>query len=151
MAREIMNRLKFHKRDIQLVTKLILNHDIQIPDKENQLKQFIAKFDELELEMLFKLKRANILGKSPACVNELKKLEREYEVVQELLKRRTCIKKNELKIRGKDLIDLGVKQEDVGRALDVLYNEILENNLKNHKDQLVNYTIKNILPENYDE
>ena len=151
MAREIMNRLKFHKRDIQLVTKLIINHDIQIPDKENQLKQFIAKFDELELEMLFKLKRANILGKSPACVNELKKLEKEYDTIQEILKRRTCIKKNELKIRGKDLINLGIQQEDIGRTLDILYNEILNNNLKNHKDQLVNYTIKNILPENYDD
>jgi tRNA nucleotidyltransferase (CCA-adding enzyme) len=151
MAREILNRLKFNKRDIQVVTKIIEFHDLQIPEKENQLRQFIAKFDEIELEMLFKLKRSNTLGKSPACVNELKKLDKDYERIQEILKRRTCIKKNELKIRGKDLLDLGVKQEELGRALDTLYGEVLENNLKNHKDQLVSYVIKNILPASYED
>ena len=30
MAREIMNRLKFHKRDIQVVTKIINYHDINL-------------------------------------------------------------------------------------------------------------------------
>ncbi len=151
MAREILNRLKFNKRDIQVVTKIIEYHDLQIPDKENQLKQFIARFDEIELEMLFKLKKSNTLGKSPACVNELKKLERDYTKIQEILKRRTCIKKNELKIRGKDLLGLGVKQEELGRTLDTLYSEVLENNLKNHKDQLVSYVIKNILPASYED
>lgn len=151
MAREILNRLKFNKRDIQVVTKIIEYHDLQIPEKENQLRQFIARFDEIELEMLFKLKKSNTLGKNPSCVNELKKLDRDYEKIQEILKRRTCIKKNELKIRGKDLLDLGVKQEELGRTLDTLYSEVLENNLKNHKDQLVSYVIKNILPASYED
>lgn len=151
MAREILNRLKYNKRRIQLITKVIEYHDAEIPEKENLLKQFIAKFNDEEIELLFKLKKANVMGKSPACMSELKKIEEDYIRVKNILKKRTCLKKNELKITGKDLLELGIAQEDIGDTLNKIYLEVLNNNVKNHKDLLISYTIKNIMPKGYDE
>lgn len=151
MAREIMNRLKFSKKTIQLVTKVIEYHDYEFPAKEGNLKQFLSKFTTEELEVLFKVKKADAMGKNPAFMSEFNKIDTDYERVKNILKQKECIKKNELKISGKELLNLGVAQEDIGKNLDNLYNAVLSNELKNDKDILVSHVVKNVLPSTYDE
>lgn len=151
MTREILNRLKFNKRTIQIVTKVIEYHDTDFPIKENNLKQFLAKFNTEELEVLFKAKKADTLGKNPAFMSEYNKIDNDYERVKNILKQKECIKKNELRISGKELLNLGVPQEDIGKNLDLIYSAVLNNELKNDKDVLVSYAVKNILPSTYDE
>ena len=68
-----------------------------------------------------------------------------------MLKSRSFLKKNELKINGKDLIGLGVDQDNIGKTMDFLYKEVLNGNIKNNKDKLIFYVINNILPKGYDE
>jgi hypothetical protein len=61
------------------------------------------------------------------------------------------LKKSSLKINGKDLIDLGITQDKVGNVLEAVYKIVLEGKVKNDKELLVNYVIKNFLPSNLDE
>lgn len=151
MTREIMNRLKFSKKRIQLITKLVEYHDVEFPEKENLLKQFLAKFDNVEIELLFKLKKADLLAKNPNYKNEMNKIDDEFNRIQAILKSRSFLKKNELKINGKDLIGLGINQENIGKTMDFLYKEVLNGNIKNNKDKLISYVINKILPKGYDE
>ena len=149
--------------DIFLVSKDLDIIDYTIPNTETRGNIVIGKDDTNQLNLLLNI-ILNILKKELPASNEKEKLSKATiellvlnEIPTKLLKKSTYFAGTDdlLSIKHKIypywLMYLGVKQEDVGRALDVLYNEILENNLKNHKDQLVNYTIKNILPENYDE
>lgn len=151
MAREILNRLKFNKKTIQKVTKLIEYHSYEIPDKEPRIKQFLTKFGTEDLDDLFKIKRANFYAKSPAYTSEISKIEEDYVRVKAATRKTSFVKKNELKINGRDLLNLGVPQENVGKVLDSIYDMVLSGTLKNKHDRMVEYIINNILPSQYDE
>ena len=151
MTRDIMNRLKFSKKQIQLVTKLVEYHNHDFPLKEVDLKKFISNFNSEELEKLFKLKYADIMGKNPDYMSDVERINSDFERVRSLIRRNEVIKKSSLKIDGKDLLNLGIPQEKVGNTLELIYRAVLDGKVKNDKEVLVNYTIKNYLPNNLDE
>ena len=151
ITREIMNRLKFNKKLIQKVTKLVEFHDYQAPDNEMRIKNFLSNFGSENIEDLFKLKRANYYAKNPAYTSELTKIEADYDKLKSITRKSSYLKKNELKVTGKDLLDLGVEQEYIGQVLDQLYNNILEGKLKNNRDKIIEYIINNVLPSGYDK
>lgn len=151
MAREIMNRLKFSKKTIQRVTKLIEYHDYEIPDNDAKIKQFLTKFGTEDIDDLFKVKKANWYAKNPAYSSEISKLENDYNRLKKSTRKTSFIKKNEIKIDGSDLISLGVEQENVGEVINRIYYDILANKVKNNHERLIDYVINEILPKGYDE
>jgi hypothetical protein len=114
-------------------------------------KNFLSGFGSENLEDLFKLKKANYYAKNPAYTSELSKIENDYAVLKSITRKSSFLKKNELKLSGKDLLDLGVEQEYIGQVLDDIYSKILEGKLKNNHDKLVEYIINNILPSSHDD
>ena len=151
MAREILNRFKFSKKIIQKVTKLIEYHDYNIPDNDVQIRQFLTKFGTDDIEDLFKVKKANYYAKNPAYATELTKIDNDYQRVKSATRKSSFIKKNELKITGKDLLDLGVEQEKVGPVLENIYNSIIKGKLKNNREKLIDFIINQVLPSGYDD
>lgn len=151
IARDIMNRLKFNKKIIQKVTKLIEFHDYEVPENEMKIKNFLNNFGSENLDDLFAIKKANYYAKNPAYTSELTKIENDYEKLKSVTRKSSYLKKNELKISGKDLLELGVEQDSIGQILDQIYNQILEGKLKNNREKLVDHIINNILPSGYDE
>ena len=151
MTRDIMNRLRFSKKQIQVVTKLVEYHNKDFPLKEVELKKYIANFNSEELEKLFKLKYANVMAKNPDYISDNMRLTSDFERVRSLIRRNEVIKKSSLKIDGKELIKLGITQEKVGNTLELVYRAVLDGKVKNDKEVLVNYVIKNYLPSNLDE
>lgn len=147
IAREILNRLRFSKKTIQKTVKLIEYHNYTIPDKEIKIKEFLNKFGTEDVEDLFKLKKANFYAKNPAYATELTKIDKEYERVTSQMKKTAFIKKNEMKINGGDLINMGLDQEEVGQALNNIYEKILSGEIKNNRDKLISYIINNVLPK----
>ena len=146
MAREIMNRLKFNKKMIQKVTKLIEYHDYEIPNNDVKIKQFLTKFGIENIEDLYKVKKANYYAKNPAYVTQLNNINNEYEMLKKYYHKTAFIKKNELKVTGKDLIELGINQDDIGSTLEELYQLIIEGKIKNKRERLIEYVIKNKIP-----
>ena len=149
MAREIMNRLKFSKKTIQKVTKLVEYHDYSVPEDSQRIKQFLSKFGTDDVDDLFKVKRANYYAKNPAYASDLSKIEEEYDRLKHSTRKTSFVKKNELKINGKDLINLGVSQDSIGPVLDVVYSHVLEGKVKNNREKLLDYIIANILSDGY--
>lgn len=151
ITREIMNRLKFNKKMIQKVTRLVEFHDYEVPENEMKIKNFLTNFGSENIEDLFKLKKANFYAKNPAYTSELSKIENDYEKLKSVTRKSSFLKKNELKINGKELLDLGVEQEYIGQILDEMYNKVLEGKLKNNREKLVDYIINQVLPSGYDD
>ena len=141
MAREILNRLKFNKKTIQKVTKLIEYHDYEIPDKEPIMKAFLSRFGIEDIEDLFKVKKANFYGKNPAYVSEMTKIEEDYLRTKGAMRKSSFIKKNELRITGKDLVSLGVEQSMVGETLNRIYEQVLAGKVKNNHEKLISHVI----------
>lgn len=145
MAREILNRFKFNKKTIQKVAKLIEYHEYEIPEKDLKIKEFLSEFGREDIEDLFKVKKINFYAKNPAYVSDLSVIEAQYERLANANKKTYFIKRNELKVTGRDLIDLGLSQESIGEAIDRIYREILAGNLKNNHDKIIAYAVENLL------
>ena len=145
MAREILNRFKFNKKTIQKVAKLIEYHEYEIPEKDLKIKEFLSEFGREDIEDLFKVKKINFYAKNPAYVSDLSIIEAQYERLANANKKTYFIKRNELKISGRDLIDLGLSQESIGESIDRIYREILAGNLKNNHDKIIAYAVENLL------
>ena len=151
MAREIMNRLHFNKKTIQRVTKLIEYHDFQVPDNnEMRIKSLLTNLGPENLDDLFKIKKANFYAKNPAYVNELTKIENDYAILKSVARKASFVKRNEIKINGKELLNLGVTQEKVGAVLEKIYNQILEGKLKNNKEKLMEHITNVVIPSGYE-
>lgn len=151
MAREIMNRLKFSKKIIQRVTKLIEYHDYEIPENDAKVKQFLTKFGTEDIDDLFKVKKANYYAKNPAYTTEITKIENDYERIKKTTRKSNFIMKNEIRITGKELINLGINQDNVGEVLNQIYTDILAGKLKNNHEKIVDYIVNHKLPKEYDE
>lgn len=145
IARGILNRLRFNKKIIQKVTKLIEFHDSVIPTNDTQLRQFINKLGIENIDDLYLVRKANFYAKNPAYATLLTGIEEDYVRMKSCVRKTSFIRKNELKISGKDLIELGVLQEDVGRVIDHLYYEIIAGKLKNNKEKLSDYVVSHVI------
>jgi hypothetical protein len=84
-------------------------------------------------------------------MSDTDRINKDFERVRSLIRRDEVIKKSSLKINGKDLINLGILQEQVGNTLEQVYRAVLDGKIKNDKDLLINYVIKNFLPEDLDK
>lgn len=139
MAREILNRFKFNKKTIQKVVKLIEYHDYQVPDNMTLIMQFLKKFGAEDIDDLYKVKRANYYAKNPAYTSELNYINNDYEKLKQLTKKSSFIKRNQIALEGKDLIKLGIKQDNIGKVIDIIYQDILNGKIKNKHEKLIAY------------
>lgn len=151
MTREIMNRLKFSKKMIQRVTRLVEYHDFEVPDNnEMRIKSFLTNLGPENIDDLFKIKKANFYAKNPAYVNDMTKIENDYAIIKSIARKASFVKRNEIKIDGKELLDLGVTQEKIGAVLEKIYNQILEGKLKNNKEKLIEHITTVVIPSGYE-
>lgn len=59
-------RNKLDEKLVKRVSKLILAHDLRFNElKESKIKDLLKDFDSFEYSLLFKLKRADLLGQNP--------------------------------------------------------------------------------------
>lgn len=139
LAKQIMQRLKFGKKQTQRVAKLIEYHDYKLPSEESAIKDFLTKFGPENIDDLYKIKKANTYAKNPAYISDISELDKEYDLIKQIKRKASFIMKKDLKITGKDLIDLGIPEDRVGETLDEIYNQILSSKLKNNHDKIIDY------------
>jgi hypothetical protein len=112
-----------------------------------KIKEFLSKFGREDIDDLFKVKKANFYAKNPAFVSDLSVIESQYERLAPANKKTYFIKRNELKVTGRELIDLGINQETIGESLERIYQEILSGKLKNNHDKIIAFATENLLSE----
>ena len=139
ITRLILNRLKYEKKLVSKVTKIIEFHDYQIPENELKYKEMLLKFDREELDILFKLKKANFYAKRPGNMFELKKIENDYERALTIIKKPYFVKKRNLKISGRDIVELGFDKNRINEILSKVYSRVFAGEVKNRREALLDY------------
>ena len=147
ITREIMNRLKYSKKQIQKVTKLIEYHDCPIPEDIAELRLFINKIGVDNITDLYKLRKANIYAKNPAYIGDLTTLNNAYKKIKEQSKKTNLVPKSNLKITAQELIELGIPQERIGSVLEELHTQVLKGVIKNNHDKLISSASKLVEPQ----
>ena len=140
IAQQVLRRLKLDNETIKLVKKLIRYHDFGIwgDVSYKSLRRFLAQLGSEYFDQFIKIRFADIMGQSDYQREEklerIKWIQEAYDVI---IAQNHCLRREDLQINGRDLIELGVKPgREMGELLDWILSEVLENPELNDKEKL---------------
>lgn len=132
MSKEILKRLKFDNKTIQIVSQLIAHHDIRFKNPKTNGRRHVRKVMHSIQPSLFpyllKVMEADVLSQSEYYQAEkLSILKETWEVYEEILEDNDCLSLKDLKINGNQLKALGIREgKMIGSILNTLLSMVLE-------------------------
>lgn len=148
MSRQILKRLKFDNRTIQMVTTLIAHHDIRFQDPLGSGKRHVRKVMHSVGENLFPylldVMEADICAQSDFMrLKKLSILKETRQACREIIDAGDCLSLKDLKINGNQLKALGIREGKViGAILNTLLSFVLENPECNEYETLKEMALK---------
>ena len=142
IVREIAERLKFGNREKEQAVYLTRFHmvDLDLKMRENKIKLFIVenikRFSEL---MLLKQADYSACKDDKSLSPTVKKWQKIYDKMKE---ENLPFSVKELKITAVDLINIGVRKEDIGKVLKELLKRVILGEIKNEKLTLTAFARK---------
>lgn len=132
------DKYKLDNKTKKIVSDLVLYHEDDLSGKNNKIYNFYKKFNMNRVEMLFDLKRADIMSQNQkyiARIEDINKLEAKYVAVRD--------KYNSITYSGDDLISLGYTGKTIGLILDDVKRQIINNRLDDDTESINKYVLKN--------
>lgn len=134
------SKYKIDNNTRKIVLDLIIYHDRELSFKDNKIYDFYKLYNMDRIELLFSLKRADILSQNLKYIDrldELNKLESKYISVRERYK--------SINYNGSDIVKLGFNGKIIGVILDDIKRNIICGNLDNDKKMIDKYIIDNYI------
>lgn len=136
-ARDILGRLKYDKRTIELVCALIEHHDAYIPPEEKTVRRLLSRLGPERTQLLLELKKGDCIGQG-VSLERVESLREAQRVAAAVVERGECLTLADMAVDGKDLIGIGAPRGPyIGRLLDELLNRVIEGTLKNERGALL--------------
>ena len=144
MARRILRRLKFDHDTTTRVVTLVRWHDRQIESTAKAVKRALQQFGQETFFDLLALKRADNLGQAPAFWDRQEIYARLEALASDILADGACFSRKTLAVTGRDLMAVGMPAgRELGAALDLLLNAVIDEKVKNEKEALLQYLFSN--------
>ncbi len=140
IASNIMKRLKFDNRSINLIKRLVIYHDIRPELRKKTVRKAVHLTGEDVFPLLFSVRYADIMSQSEYKRSEkLEKEEKLLELYREILKDSDCLSLRDLAVDGSTLInEAGMKPgKEIGEMLNLLLDLVLEEPSWNKKETLL--------------
>lgn len=150
ITEQIMRRMKYSNQMISSVVKLVKYHDFAFTDnyiiKKKLVKKLLNLFDnnEQDIKNWRYLKNADILAHSDylgvkekfiLAVNQFD------NILFEIREKEECFSLKKLAVNGNDIVALGYKDRIVGKILNDLLEQVIEEKLENDKIKLIEFVV----------
>lgn len=139
MTREILTRLRFPKSVCQRAETLVHYHDSVIEEDPRLVKRWLNKLGEEPFFQLIDLQRGDTGALAPAYRSRKARLDAVEALAREILAQSPCLTVRDLALRGQDLMALGLRGPEIGRAQRMLLEGVLEGSVENEKQALVKF------------
>ncbi len=142
MAEDIMRRLKYDNKTRADVSALVAEHMSRLPKVRNtSLKRLVNRVGEHNVDDLFDLQRADILGSAPPF--NFSELDAMRDGLDRIRLEKPPLTQKDLAINGHDLIEIGLQQgPQMGRVFNLLLDVVLEDPDKNNRTVLLSIAKK---------
>ncbi len=135
IADEILHRLKAPTALRERVVFLIAHHmDLLLPVRAT-LRRHLSRWGEEALRQLIALQKADFHSKG--VIGEPFDFDALFSLLDEIVAENACLTVRDLAISGHDLMALGYSGPAIGKALDSLLTEVLEDRLPNEREALL--------------
>jgi tRNA nucleotidyltransferase (CCA-adding enzyme) len=144
MAKEVLKRLKFDNKSMDLIFLLIKNHDRQIHANEKSVRKAVHFIGEAVFLDLLKIKEADIRAQNPKYLDmRINTLDQIKSIYFETKNCGACFSVRDLAINGNDLMDMGFnKGKDIGIFLEKLLHLVIETPELNTHELLIRKAIE---------
>lgn len=138
IAYNIMRRLKADNITCNTVSMLVKYHDYPIISDMSHAKRMLNKFGYENTLRLLEVKKADTSTHVIFDDDRGRGLEKMRELCEEAYREQQCFSLKFLAVNGKDIIALGCKEGNmIGKVLDTLLCEVIDEKLCNEKDVLL--------------
>ena len=137
LAGEILSRLRFDTDTRQKITALVALHDRPIVPERRPIRRLLARLGPEGTAQLIALHRADNAAQSPLAAGRQEELDRARAVLDQLLAEGACFQKKDLAVNGRDMLELGLRGPEIGRALDRCLEAVLAEQLPNERGVLM--------------
>lgn len=148
ITEEVLTRLRFDNDTKNKVVTLVKMHDSpimlnkeDIPSKK-RLKRILSQIGAELTYDLIEIKRCDNLSQNPEYYRGDGFYKSVYDMLDEILESHECFSVKDLKINGNDLISLGFKGKDIGKALQKCLDGVISEKVENNFDDLIKYAKK---------
>ena len=137
IVESILKRMKYSAKISSSIKNLVLYHLNTFKNSGRKyVKKLINEMGKDEVLKLFKLMEFDRIAHNPPhdfrSLNELKRL------YNEIIEKEEAVSIKDLKISGKDIIELGVSQgKEIGLVLKLIFERVLENSSLNERKILI--------------
>lgn len=137
IAERILKRMKYSTKISDNIRNLVLYHLNTFKNRGRKyVKKLINEMGKDEVLKLFKLMEFDRIAHNPPhdfrSLNELKRL------YNEIIEKEEAVSIKDLKISGKDIIELGVSQgKEIGIVLKLIFERVLEDSSLNERKILI--------------
>lgn len=137
IAESILKRMKYSTKISDNIKNLVLYHLNTFKNSGRKyVKKLINEMGKDEILKLFKLMEFDRIAHNPPydfrSLNELKRL------YNEIIEKEEAVSIKDLKISGKDIIELGVSQgKEIGLVLKLIFERVLEDSSLNEREILI--------------
>lgn len=144
MADALLHRLKAPTALREQVVKLIDLHMTKLPAEKKTVRRWLSRLGLESLEQLLTLQRADTGSKGICKDDELEHFTVLRQLLDEILEEDSCLSIKDLAIDGHDLMDLGLSGPAIGRTLNYLLEQILDEQLPNERSALLEAARQNV-------
>lgn len=143
IAVNTLKRLRFDNETVNKVQLLVKQHDAYIDEDSKTLKRKLNRFGEQALRDLISVQRADTLGLADEYHKRLAHFEKLEKNLCTIVESNNCFSVKNLDINGNDIIAMGLKGKEIGDALNLLLEAVIDEKVENCKESLINYLKEN--------
>ena len=137
IADAVLRRLKAPTQLREDVVLLIRQHmAIMEPDKRI-LRRRLSRLGSEKLELLLALQEADTIGTGTRNPCEIEIFSKIRAVLEEIEAENACLSLKDLAINGHDLMALGITGREIGKTLNSLLEQVIDEKIPNKKDALL--------------
>lgn len=145
LTEKILTRLRFDNDTKEKVLTLVRMHDTPImlnkedsPSKK-RLKRILSQIGVDLTYDLIEIKRCDNSSQNPEYYRGDVFYKATYDMLDEIINGDECFSIKDLKINGNDLIAIGFKGKDIGKALQKCLDGVIAEKVQNNFDDLIKY------------
>ena len=137
MADQVLLRLKAPTALREQVVTLIGLHMTRLEPEKKLLRRWLSRLGGDTLYNLLALQEADMGSKGVDVTKEMAQFPRLRELLREIQAEQSCLTLRDLAVNGNDLMALGLTGREIGKCLDFLLAQVLDEAIPNEKAPLL--------------
>ena len=139
-AKRIARSLRCSNAEIERISVLIKYHDGVIEETDKAVKRRLNQLGNDGLFDLLDLQRAdNLAQKKEKPIERLKHNDNLRDIANRLICENACVRTNTLAINGNEIIRLGYRGRQIGKALSLLLDAVINGEVENEEKALIDF------------